>query len=66
MATKNARIDVKQQIRSAAVSNCYGCTSWTSKGDAVMYCQKLQCEYKDPEMFDYVYQNMCRGRYRTF
>jgi hypothetical protein len=62
---QSPKVVAAQAIRGTMVSNCSGCKGWVSRGETHMYCTALQMEYKDPEMFDYVYQNTCKGKFKT-
>jgi hypothetical protein len=62
---QSSKVVAIQAIRGTKVSNCSGCNGFTTMGDKHMYCTKFQLEYSDPEMFDYVYNNSCKGKYKT-
>jgi hypothetical protein len=62
---QGSKITEQQRIRATGVSgtvNCYLCTRWASdEADRKMYCTYFQTGYKDPEAFDYIYNNLCKG-----
>jgi hypothetical protein len=63
----NTKINKIQYDRqTTGVSNCYGCKNFTSQGEILMYCTVFQCEYKDPQMFDYVFRNLCKGNRASY